>query len=144
MLNRFETFTLLINRINRNIRKIKIQEMASYGLRSIHVSCLYYLRTIDGLTAKDLCDRCAEDKATISRALDFLEQEGYLVNSRRYKSTLTLTEKGVAVGDEIVGKIAAVLDAISDGLTAEEREAFYRSLTIISDRLDAVAENGKE
>ena len=96
------------------------------------------------MTAKDLCDRCAEDKATISRALDFLEQEGYLINPKRYKSTLTLTEKGVAVGDEIANKIAAVLDAISDGLTAEEREAFYRSLAIISDQLDAVAENGKE
>lgn len=144
MFERFETFTVLINRISRNIRKIKNQEMAAYGLRSIHVSCLYYLRTADALTAKDLCDRCAEDKATISRALDFLEHEGYLVNPKRYKSTLTLTDKGVVVGDEIAGKIAAVLDAISDGLTAEEREAFYRSLAIISDRLDAVAENGKE
>ena len=144
MFERFETFTVLINRISRNIRKIKNQEMAAYGLRSIHVSCLYYLRTDDGLTAKDLCDRCAEDKATISRALDFLEQEGYLVNPKRYKGPLTLTDKGVAVGDEIAGKIAAVLDAISDGLTAEERAAFYRSLAIVSDSLDAVAENGKE
>lgn len=144
MLDRFETFTLLINRISRNIRKIKNQEMAAYGLRSIHVSCLYYLRTAEGLTAKDLCDRCAEDKATISRALDFLEQEGYLINPKRYRSALTLTDTGAAVADEITRKIATVLDAISDGLTDEEREAFYCSLRIISGRLDAVAENGKE
>ena len=45
MENRFETFTVLINRISRNIRKIKNQEMAEYGLRSAHVSCLYYLYT---------------------------------------------------------------------------------------------------
>ena len=58
--------------------------------------------------------------------------------------SMTLTDKGIAVGDEIAGKIAAVLDAISDGLTAEERAAFYRSLAIVSDSLDAVAESGKE
>jgi len=43
MTERFEIFTVLINRINRNIRRIKNQEMAEYDLRSAHVSCLYYL-----------------------------------------------------------------------------------------------------
>ena len=43
MKERFETFTVLINRISRNIRKIKNQEMAEYNLRSPHISCLYYL-----------------------------------------------------------------------------------------------------
>ena len=36
MNNRFETFTVLINQISRNIRKIKNQEMADYNLRSSH------------------------------------------------------------------------------------------------------------
>ena len=79
MQERFETFTVLINRISRNIRKIKIQEMADYNLRSAHVSCLYYLYTHSGATATDLCERCEEDKATISRALDYLETTGYIV-----------------------------------------------------------------
>ena len=34
MQERFETFTVLINRISRDIRRIKNQEMASYHLRS--------------------------------------------------------------------------------------------------------------
>ncbi len=42
MRERFETFTVLINRISRDIRRIKNQEMAAYHLRSVHVSCLYY------------------------------------------------------------------------------------------------------
>ena len=56
MKERFETFTMLINRISRNIRKIKNQEMVEYGLRSIHVSCLYYLYSADFLTATELCE----------------------------------------------------------------------------------------
>ena len=57
---RFETFTVLLNRINRNIRKIKNEEMANYELRSPHVSCLYYLYIAKELTAKELCERCAD------------------------------------------------------------------------------------
>ena len=92
MKQRYETFTVLINRISRNIRKIKNQEMAKYNLRSAHVSCLYYLYTGNGATATDLCERCEEDKATISRALDYLETNGYSTckskSAKRYKSPL--------------------------------------------------------
>lgn len=145
MKERFETFTVLINRISRNIRKIKNQEMAEYNLRSAHISCLYYLFSTKGLTATDLCERCEEDKATISRALDYLETNGYLIceskSAKRYKSPLVLTDKGYAVANKISSKINGVLDEISIRLSEEERVAFYRSLTIISDSLDAVSKN---
>ena len=148
MKERFETFTVLINRISRNIRKIKNQEMADYNLRSSHISCLYYLYMSDGLTATDLCERCEEDKATISRSLDYLETNGYLTcdskSAKRYKSPLILTDKGREAAKKIADKIARVLDEISVGLTEEERVAFYRSLSIISDSLDAVAQNNEK
>ena len=140
---RFETFTVLIGRINRNIRKIKNQEMASYQLKSIHISCLYYLYSSGSLTAAELCERCEEDKAAVSRALDYLEKEGYLEasdkNAKRYRHPLHLTEKGVQASSIIAAKINAVLEEINSSLTEQERLAFYRSLTAISNRLDAIA-----
>ncbi len=148
MKERFETFTVLINRISRNIRKIKNQEMAEYNLRSSHISCLYYLFSEEGLTATGLCERCEEDKATISRALDYVETNGYLTceskSAKRYKSPLALTEKGRTVARKIADKIDSVLDEISVRLTEEERIAFYRTLTIISDSLEAVSKNGEK
>lgn len=148
MEQRFETFTVLINRISRNIRKIKNQEMAAYELRSAHVSCLYYLYTEKGLTATELCERCEEDKATISRTLEYLEGNGYLTcdskSAKRYKSPLILTEKGLEVGKKIADKINLVLDEISTGLTEEERLDLYRSLSIVSNSLDAIAQKVHE
>ena len=147
MQERFETFTVLINRISRNIRRIKNQEMAEYSLRSVHVSCLYYLYTNKGATATDLCERCEEDKATISRAVDYLETNGFLFceskSTKRYKSPLILTDKGNEAGEKIADKINCVLNAVSGGLTEEERVAFYRSLSIISDSLETVSRNGE-
>ncbi len=148
MQERFETFTVLINRISRNIRKIKNQEMAEYDLRSAHVSCLYYLYSSKGATATDLCERCEEDKATISRALEYLDANGFITRSaesaKRYRSPVLLTEKGLEAGQKIANKINGVLDKISGGLTEEERIAFYRSLSIISESLEAVSENREE
>ena len=144
MEHRFETFTVLIAKISRSIRKIKNLEMAEYGLRSAHISCLYYLYGETDLTATDLCERCEEDKATISRALDYLESNGYISceskSAKRYKSPLLLTEKGKEVSRQIAEKINRVLDEVSAGLNEAERVSFYRSLSIISNHLEQVCD----
>ncbi|MBQ8249527.1 MAG: winged helix-turn-helix transcriptional regulator [Clostridia bacterium] len=140
MKERFETFTVLIAKISRNIRKIKNQEMAEYGLRSTHVSCIYYLYSVEALTATDLCERCEEDKATISRALDYLEENEFIIcesrHAKRYNSPLYLTQKGKEIGKKIADKINCVLDEICVDLTEKQLIEFYRSLAVISDSLE--------
>ena len=142
MKQRFETFTVLINKISRNIKKIKNVEMSEYGLRSTHVSCLYYLYLSESMTATELCERCEEDKATISRALDHLEENGFIVceskATKRYKSRMLLTEKGKEAGKKIFDKVSLVLDEVGVGLTDEQRTDFYKYLAIISDNLENV------
>ena len=144
MKERFEAFTGLINKISRNIRKIKNQEMAEYGLRSTHVSCLYYLYSEGSLTATELCERCEEDKATISRALKHLEKNGFISRRakiiKRYKSRLTLTDKGKEAGEMINAKVLSILDEVGALLPDSERDAFYGYLTAISDSLERVTE----
>lgn len=143
MKERFETFTVLISKISRNIRKIKNQEMAEYGLRSAHISCLYYLYPTNALTATDLSERCEEDKATISRTLDFLEEKEFVIckskYAKRYNSPFYLTEKGQEIGRKITDKVNCVLDEICIDLTENQRVEFYRSLAVISDSLELCA-----
>jgi DNA-binding MarR family transcriptional regulator len=142
MEKRFEKFTVLTAKIGRNIRRIKNYEMAEYNLRSPHISCLYYLYSEEALTATELCEKCEEDKATISRALNYLEKNGYFTcaskSAKRYKSSLILTEKGKEMGKRIADKIEDVLTEISVGLSELERKEFYRSLTIISEGLETI------
>ncbi|MBQ7761571.1 MAG: MarR family transcriptional regulator [Clostridia bacterium] len=142
MEQRFESFTALITKISRSIRKIKNQEMQEYNLRAPHISCLYYLYCNRSLTATELCERCEEDKATISRTLDYLEENGYIIceskAQKRYKSPLSLTEKGEEVGEKIYQRVNGVLEQVGKGLSEEERVSFYRCLTIISNDLEGV------
>lgn len=146
MQERFETFTVQISKIARNIRKIKSEEMAELQLKSPHVSCLYYLyKKGRGMTAKELCDACEEDKGAASRSIDYLEKNGYLycesTAKKRYKSPLYLTEKGKEVGAYIARKIDDILEQASVGLTEENRAIFYRSLILISDNLQKICDN---
>ena len=143
MQQRFETFTVLISGINRNIRRIKTEEMEEFDLKSHHVSCIYYLYMQDGLTARELCDLCEEDKANISRALDFLEKQGYICREsvqKRYRSPLYLTEKGKAVGRRLADKIDKMLTLASEGLDEQSRGIMYRSLEIISRNLQCICD----
>ncbi|MBQ9729075.1 MAG: MarR family transcriptional regulator [Clostridia bacterium] len=142
MEERFETFTVQIARISRCIRKIKTEEMEEFDLKSPHVSCLYYLYKSDGLTAKELCDVCEEDKGAVSRSVEYLEKNGYLhcdcMMKKRYKSRLYLTEKGWRVGAKITEKIDRILSEASEGLTEENRLVFYRSLSLIAENLKKI------
>ena len=147
MQERFETFTVLINRISRDIRKIKNQEMAAYHLRGAHVSCLYYIYSLGSVTSAELCEHCEEDKATISRAVDYLETNGFLLrdaDAKRYKSPLLLTEKGREAGKRITERIDGILETVSHALTEEERLEFYRCLSAISRSLEAIVQSSEE
>lgn len=137
-------FTVLNSKINRCIRKIKTEEMAEFDLKSTHVSCLYYLYAENTLTSKELCDICDEDKAAISRSLEYLENNGYLKfeskTAKRYKSPIELTDKGKIVASKIGEKIERILEEASVGLSEENRVIFYQSLSLISDNLEKICE----
>ncbi len=148
MEQRFETFTALVTGISRSIRRIKTEEMVEFHLKGPHVSCLYYLYKEGELTAKELCDRCEEDKANMSRILDFLEKNDYILcralSSHRYRAPLSLTEKGKSVGRHIAEKIDRVLFFAGDGVSEEERHTLYDSLTKIYDNLQKICDGYEE
>ena len=138
----YETFTVLIARINRSIKRIKSAEMAEFQLKGPYVSCLYYLSLTDGLTAAALCERCDEDKAAISRSLDDLEKNGYITcesTGRRYRA-----KRGRAVCRGMNQRIGRIVDAASQGLSEAERKSMYQALTLISENLEQMrsAEQG--
>ena len=92
--------------------------------------------------------RCDEDKAAISRSIDYLEKNGYLTcgsgGARRYRSPLRLTEKGRDACRTIGGRIDAIVAEASAGLGAEERAVMYRALGTIGSRLEQIYENRKQ
>ena len=144
-MDRYETFTILTSKIVRNVRKIKALEMEEFNLKSPHVSCLYYLfKSENGLMAKEICDICEEDKAAVSRSLDYLEKQGYIIceskTEKRYNSLITLTEKGRKIGEIVAKKIDIAVQKASEGISEEKRAIFYGCLNAISENLQSVVD----
>lgn len=137
MHSRFEDFVGGITVCYKYIQKIKSAEMTELGLKGTHVMCLYYLSHAEGvMTAAELCRLCCEDKAAISRTIATLRERGYIEPSeKRYRSELRLTDEGRAVAERVDGLIEQWVGAGSDGLSDDDRAAFYRSLALISRNL---------
>ena len=147
MQERFQTFTLLIAKINRSIRRIKTETMSEFNLKCPHVSCLYYLFKEGPLTSTELCEICDEDKSSVSRSLEYLEDEGYVYRNdnegKVYKTPLRLSEKGKNVGKYISDKIDDVLNIASAGLSDDDRKIMYDSLGVVCKNLEKISCNCK-
>ena len=148
MNNRYSKFTILISNINKYINKIKTEEMSEFGLKAVHVSCLFYLnKHEEGLTASQLCHLCEEDKALISRSLDYLEEQGLVLcknneeNNKKYRAKLFLTKQGKEIADKITKLTTKSVEDGSLGISESDRETMYKSLEIISDNLKKICDN---
>ena len=142
-MERYKVFTLAIANLTRSIRKIKTSEMAKWDLKSQHVSCIYYLYEKGVLTATELCEICGEDKANMSRSIEYLEENGYIVRrekvNHRYNTHYTLTEAGLVVGRSIFERVESIISRASDGLSDEDRNIMYASLSLIDENLKKIA-----
>lgn len=147
MENRYGIITQLITNIGRNIYKLKLYNMEEIGLKSTHVSCLYYLYKEKTLTFGDLCEKCDENKAAISRTVDDLTRLGYIEKkkeSTKYKVPLVLTDKGEQIGSYISQKIENLVEQASQGLSETDRKVLYESLILINKNLQEMIKKENE
>ena len=138
MENRFENFTYLIIKLSKLVQKIKNIEVREYGLRAIHVMCIYHLsKNTDGLTATELVNLTLEDKAAISRALLLMKEED-IVNyePKTYGSIIVLSENGKRIAQEILQKANSALAAGGISLSSNDRAVLYKSLMAIEENLE--------
>ena len=142
MIERYRDFTVLITSINRSIKRIKTEEMNEFNLKGPHVTCLYYLYKTGGTTAKELCDIGQEDKATISRSIDYLESEGYITcqsaQKKKYNAKLNLTAKGTNIAEKVASKIDKIISIAGDEIPEERRKIMYECLTLINENLENI------
>lgn len=142
MEKRFENFTYLILQINRSIQRIKSMEMTEFGLKGIHAMCLFYLKQYPGeLSQAELSKLCAEDKASICRALSELSDRGLIVDTqseqtKKYNAKLMLTAEGRIIAGQVDQKIERALDVGGAGLSEDSRRMMYECLTLVNSNLE--------
>ena len=147
MENRYELISASVSSMYHDIQKIERIEMAKYGLKGPHAQCLLAMKKHpQGITAARLCEICEKDKAAVSRILAELEDAGMILrenrNGSRYRSSLTLTEQGMAAAEAVVEKARQAVEVAGIGFDEKEREVFYRVLAIIAGNLHKLCREG--
>ena len=137
----YERFILLVEGVQKSIRKLKLSEAAELGIKGVHVFWLQHLSANpDGLTAAELAQRSMVDRSLISREIEALRRGGYvklLADGRRY----VLTSEGEALSERIIQRATEVQGAVNDGISAEELEAFYDTFEKLRDNFAKLMEN---
>ena len=147
MEGRYELLSGAIACMYHDIQKIERVEMAKYGLKGPHAQCLLAMKKYpDGITSARLCEVCDKDKAAVSRTLAELEAAGMVIrenrNGSKYRASLLLTQQGQMAADAVVEKARLAVEKAGTGFGEEEREVFYRVLSIIAGNLHKLCREG--
>ena len=134
---RFERFTLLIDGIHKSIHNLKSTIAPHLGVKGVHVLWVYeLLKHDDGLTAAELATRSKVNRSLISREIEALMKDGYVVykggGSGRYNEKLLLTNKGRALAEKIREEVVRIQGAVDESISEEELFAFYNTLEKLS------------
>ena len=147
METRYELISASVSSMYHDIQKIERMEMAKYGLKGPHAQCLLAMKKHpEGITAARLCQVCEKDKAAISRILGELEAAGMVQrenrNGSRYRAKLRLTQQGNDAAEAVVEKARLAVELAGTGFDEQEREVFYRVLSIIAGNLHRLCQSG--
>ena len=147
MVTRFEQFCSAIASVQRNIQKIERVEMAKYGLKGPHCTCMVAMsRHPEGITAARLCEICDKDKAAISRTVSELERAGMVhrddPDGKRYRSVLKLSEKGREIAARVNELVFVAVSKASAGYDMETQQTFVRVLSLIAGNLNNLCRDG--
>lgn len=135
MQHRVIDYMSLISIAYKKLQQIKKKQTALYeehDIKSQHVMVLHYLgHNYDGLTVTELAKLCCEDKAAISRAVEYLIEKNYVMdaeeeNKRRWRSRVRITPAGMHLCRLIDLVCIEASNKVKEGIPDEDLEVFYR------------------
>ena len=132
----------LVSILNRAGQSYLGRRLEPYGIGSGQISFLAELFGLgEGVSQDDLAAHFQCDKATASRALKRLENEGYVERRRSAEdgriNRVYLTPKAREFQDRLFGILSDWTDVLSAGLSATERKDLIRLLEKLVDNAAA-------
>lgn len=102
-----------------------------FGLTTAQFDALMQIRAYQPLTQMELAEKVTVTQGGISRMLERLEKEGYIVRKQDWKTkTIRLTDKGEAVlGLAMPEQLAFQTSFFEEVLSKEEQQTLYTLMT---------------
>ncbi|PHN08026.1 MarR family winged helix-turn-helix transcriptional regulator [Flavilitoribacter nigricans] len=124
----YDSLVFLTNRVGRllsnEVRKKLEEEGGPQILQTTHIGVLVDLWVQDGVRQQDLAVSTIKDKGTITRTLNFLEQENLVVRvtdrSDKRNKRIYLTHKGKEMEHRLLPYAEHATVGATDGISPEE------------------------
>lgn len=146
MFSRFEKFSYFITEASKILHKIESDEMEMLGLKGPYaIYILALARHPDGITATQLSEIAARDKADVSRALSILAKNELIIRQSgksNYRAQITLSKKGLDAAQRLRAKAASAVEYANREISEADRIIFYRVLESIVEQTRIMCENG--
>lgn len=102
------------------------KQLEPYGIGSGQFTFLAELFTKDGVSQEELASLIRCDKATVARAMQRLEDEGYVVRKRSAEdgriNLVNLTDKAYKFKPTLFSILSSWTDSLASGLSHEEKK----------------------
>ncbi len=146
--HRSEYFPIWFDKIKKMAQRRQQETLKPYGLSSIHAMYLVVLmHHSEGMTFKELCEKLCVDKANTSRAINVLEEKGYVFRDYTspgvLKYKLILSEEGKKIAQEVGCTMKKFHRQLIESLTEEEIITVRGIMVKIAKAVDDM-ENDKE
>lgn len=131
---RFMRFVNLIDGVHKNVQKLRLDNAAEFGMKSVHIFWVYELALHpEGLSATELAAKTNIDRSLISREISALESKGFIhidkqSGKRTYNSKLTLTDSGKAAAEKIKNLAIKFQNIANNNVSQDELIIFYSVL----------------
>lgn len=127
--------------ILRAARQIIAEELEPHELSSAEGDLLFLLLTgSNELSQEELAEQLDVGKAAVSRAIDSLEDKGYVVRKRHHQDrraySICLTAKAFAIGPDITDIYDQLYKKIREGIPDEEFLHVEELLTKVAANLE--------
>lgn len=139
MSKRFLSLSESVSRLDRELRRVKMQGMKEFGLKSSHTLVLYLLYTQpEGCSFAQLAEGSSSDAGLLSRTLHEL-RDLHLIEKNgedgKYKQIYVLSEQGKDYGASISRRIEEAEQLVRQDLDEQDLETFYKVAAQISKNL---------
>jgi DNA-binding MarR family transcriptional regulator len=129
----------LLHRLTRRLRREQAEQLAPLGLTPAQERALRVMtRSEQPLRMTELADQLGIVPRSLTRVIDTLEEAGLVrreIDPRNRRATLLhLTERGVAVRDDMRQARRRAAEDLFEPLSAEDRKTLAKLLTIIDSR----------
>ena len=130
----------------RAIQRIKSAGMKKMDLRAADVNCVYYLsKNPDGLSNVQLSELSGNDKAAISRSINYLMKNGFVQlsaedDAKKYGRRYILTDKGKDAAEKVNSRVEDVVNEVGKTINQDEGRIFYETFHTIAEKLEELDE----